>query len=462
MSGAAFFATQAWVDGRWQRDVLLEVDARGHWAAITPGQACPAGATRLEGPVLPSLVDAHSHAFQRAFAGLAEQRDSERDDFWSWRDRMYGVALRLTPAQLQAIAAQLYAELLVGGYTQVCEFHYLQHQPDGSAYPDELAMSWALADAAEQAGLGLTMLPVLYAHAGFTQPALRDDQRRFATDADWVWRASQRLNAAGRPLLNAGVALHSLRAAHRDDIARLQALLGDADLPIHIHISEQQQEIRDCLAATGQRPMQWLCHEARPDARWHLVHATHSTREEIAQVAASGASVVICPGTEGNLGDGLCDLPGWLAAGVPISLGSDSHVTRGWVEELRWLEYGQRLGLQQRNVAAAPGRQPSTAARLFEACVQGSAAPAGFSCWGLKPGARADFLVLDPQASGLLGLVGLPGAALLDALVFASQGEALAAVHVAGKRRVERGRHVEAESIANGFSACMRQLWGKD
>lgn len=458
MSARQFHAALAWVDGRWQREVLLEVDARGHWSRIEPDVACPSGAERIEAPLLPSLVDAHSHAFQRAFAGLAEQRDSERDDFWSWRDRMYGVALKLSPEQLQAIAAQLYLELLRGGYTQVCEFHYLQHQPEGAPYADPLAMSWALADAAAEVGQGLTLLPVLYAHAGFAQPALRADQRRFATDADWVWRAAEQINAAQRPLLSAGVALHSLRAAHREDIVRLQELVGARTLPIHIHISEQQQEIRDCLAATGQRPMQWLCEQIGPDARWHLVHATHSEPAEIAQVAASGASVVICPGTEGNLGDGLCDLPGWLKAGVPISLGSDSHVTRGWVEELRWLEYGQRLGLQQRNVAAAPGREPSTAARLFEACVQGSAAPAGFAAWGLRVGARADFLLLDRRASGLLGL---PEAALLDALVFASQGEVFSAVYVAGQQRLANGRHAEDERISARFEAVMQQLWGK-
>jgi formimidoylglutamate deiminase len=424
-----------------------------------PDQHCPPQARRLAGPVLPSLVDAHSHAFQRAFAGLAEQRDSESDDFWSWRDRMYGVALRITPQQLRAIAAQLYLELLKGGYTQVCEFHYLQHQPDGRPYADPHAMSWALADAAASAGLGLTLLPVLYAHAGFAQPQLRPDQRRFATDAAWVWQACRTIAQAGRPLLNAGVALHSLRAAHAEDIRALQGLLGDADLPIHIHISEQQQEVRDCLAATGQRPMQWLCHAFKPDRRWQLVHATHSTPAEIAQVAASGAGVVICPSTEGNLGDGLCDLPGWLAAGVPISLGSDSHVGRSWVEELRWLEYGQRLALQQRNVAASPGRQPATAARLFEACRAGSAAPAGLQRWGLLPGARADFLVLDPRASGLLGL---PRTALLDALVFASQGEVLDQVFVAGRQRLAQGRHADEARIAADFAEAMAALWGGD
>lgn len=455
MSGAVYWAARAWVGGRWQRDVCLSVGADGHWQEIAVGVALAEGMQALEGPVIPSLVDSHSHAFQRAFAGLAERRDSETDDFWSWRDRMYGLALSITPAQMRAVATQLYLELLAGGYTQVCEFHYLHHQADGRAYPDELAMSWALADAAAAAGIGLTLLPVLYARAGFGQPGLREDQRRFKTDADWVWRASQRINAAGRPLLNAGVALHSLRAANADDIRSLQALIGDADIPIHIHIAEQQQEVRDCLGATGQRPMQWLCNALKPDARWQLVHATHSTQEEIDQVAASGAGVVICPGTEGNLGDGLIDLPAWLAAGVPISIGSDSHVTRAWGEELRWLEYGQRLGLQRRNVAALPGVQPSTAARLFEAARAGSAAPAGFKQWGLEAGARADFLVLDGQASGLLGL---PADHLLDGLIFSAQGQVLHEVYVAGRLVLRQGRHAAGQAISTAFAEAMTAL----
>jgi len=455
MSGSTYWTPQAWVGGRWQRGVRLSVDSQGHWQQIEVGASCE-GAQQLAGPVIPSLVDTHSHAFQRAFAGLAERRASGDDDFWSWRDRMYGLALRLDPSQLRAIAAQLYLELLKGGYTQVCEFHYLQHQPDGAPYVDELAMGWALAEAAELAGLGLTLLPVLYARSGFGQPGLRPDQRRFATDATWVHAASRRLQAAQRPLLEAGVALHSLRAANAEDIRALQGLLGDEDLPIHIHISEQQQEVRDCLAATGQRPMEWLCNSFAPDARWHLVHATHSTPAEIAQVAVSGASVVICPGTEGNLGDGLIDLPGWLAAGVPLSIGSDSHVTRAWGEELRWLEYGQRLGLQQRNVAADPARQPATAARLFEAARAGSAAPAGFKAWGLQPGARADFLVLDTRASGLLGL---PDSQLLDGLVFSAQGQALREVFVAGRPVLVEGRHAQEQRIADDFAAVMQQLW---
>lgn len=459
MSGAAqvFFADLAWVDGRWQRDVLLEVDAAGHWARVSPGSVCPPAAERLAGPVLPSLVNAHSHAFQRAFAGLAERRDSEADDFWSWRERMYGVALRITPEQLKTIARQLYLELLQGGYTQVCEFHYLHHDVDGRPYEDELAMAWALADAATEVGMGLTLLPVLYAHAGFAQRGLRAEQRRFATDARWVWQAAQRINAARLPGINAGVALHSLRAAHEDDIRALQALVGDADVPIHIHIAEQQREVDDCLAATGRRPIEKLCTSFVPDARWQLVHATHATPAEIDAVAVSGAGIVICPGTEANLGDGLCDLPRWLAAGVPMTVGSDSQVTRSWPEELRWLEYGQRLRLQQRNVAAAPASQPSSAARLFEACRAGSAAPAGLSCWGLQVGARADFLVLDQDVPGLLGL---REAALLDGLVFATQASAVARVFVSGLCRL--GGDADLERGRAAFAATMQQLHGKD
>jgi len=456
MTSVTYWAPAAWVEGRWQLKVRLSVDAGGHWQRVEP-DAPADGSQVLAGPVIPSLVDTHSHAFQRAFAGLAERRDGE-DDFWSWRDRMYGLALRLSPQQLRTIAARLYVELLKGGYTQVCEFHYLHHQPDGRPHADdELAMSWALAEAAETAGLGLTLLPVLYARGGFGRAGLRDDQRRFATDAAWVDAAARRIEAARRPLVNAGVALHSLRAANPEDIGALRRLVGDRDIPIHIHIAEQQQEVRDCLAHTGLRPIEWLRREAAPDARWHLVHATHATREEIARVAVSGASVVICPGTEGNLGDGLIDLPGWLAAGVPISIGSDSHVTRAWPEELRWLEYGQRLALQRRNVAADPPSEPGTAARLFEAARAGSAAPAGFAAWGLQSGARADFLVLDEQADGLLGL---PASHLLDGLVFCgSQGHAVRDVFVAGRQVLSQGRHPKDAAIAAEFAALMQQLW---
>ncbi|MEP7282762.1 MAG: formimidoylglutamate deiminase, partial [Rubrivivax sp.] len=369
---ATLWAPRAWVNGRWHDAVLLEAGADGHWRGVHTGVACPPGAEWLAGPVLPGLVDAHSHAFQRAFAGFAERREGARDDFWSWRDRMYRVALRIGPEALRAVATQLYLELLRGGYTQVVEFHYLQHDTDGRPYADPATLAWALADAAAEAGIGLTLLPVLYERAGFDAPALRPEQRRFAADADAVVALALGVVAAQRPRVNAGVAVHSLRAAAPAAIHRLRTLAQDLDGPIHIHAAEQTAEVADCEAALGAPPLAWLATQGLLDARWQLVHATHASPAEIDAVARSGAGVVLCPGTEANLGDGLADLPGWLAAGVPLALGSDSQVVRGWREELRWLEYGQRLLRRKRNVGAAPeAGEPSTAARLWQAVLDG-------------------------------------------------------------------------------------------
>jgi formimidoylglutamate deiminase len=463
------WAAHAWVGGRWRRAVLLEVGAEGHWAKVSPDSAPPPGAQCLPGPVLPSLVDAHSHAFQRAFAGMAERRDSAHDDFWSWRDRMYGVALRITPGQLRAIATQLYRELLDGGYTQVCEFHYLHHAPDGKPYAEPAAMSQALVEAAADAGIGLTLLPVLYERAGFAKPALRDDQRRFRTGvAEVLALARQAAASSGGTtagsarvrLVNAGVAIHSLRAARPESMQALVAAAAEAvgdRGPIHIHVAEQTAEVDECVATTGLRPIEWLVRHLPLDARWQLVHATHTVPAEIEAVAARGAGVVLCPATEGNLGDGLCDLPGWLASGVPLSIGSDSQVTRAWPEELRWLEYGQRLAHRRRNVAAAPGQEPSSAARLFERMRAGGAAAAGFADWGLQRGARADMLVLDVHSPGL---VGVPSGQILDALVFASSEAALLETWVAGRRvRARSGGPRPDASRAPQFEAAMRDLW---
>ncbi len=426
-----WWAPRAWVDGRWQDAVRLQAGPDGHWLQVAPGEAPPPQATVLPGPVLPGLVNAHSHAFQRAFAGLAERREAAQDDFWSWRDRMYGVALRLSPEDLRRWAARLYGELLRGGYTQVCEFHYLHHDTDGRPYADPLAMSRALAEAAVQTGMGLTLLPVLYERAGFAQAGLREDQRRFATDVDRVLALRDGVRAARWPQVQAGAAIHSLRAAAPASIRRLVERLDGDPAPLHIHIAEQTGEVDDCLRHTGQRPIAWLASQLPLDARWQLVHATHAEPDEIDAVARHGAGVVLCPGTEANLGDGLPDLTRWLDSGTPLSLGSDSQVSRDWREELRLLELGQRLVRRQRNVAADPAAfGGSSAARLFERCLQGGAAAAGFGRWGLTVGARADLLLVDPQDGALAEL---PADALLDALVFSSPVRPFAGVLVAGR-----------------------------
>ena len=451
----------AWLPGGWQPQVLLRIGSDGCWAEVQTAVAqAPETATVLPGPLLPGLANAHSHAFQRAFAGLAERRETAADDFWSWRQRMYQVALRISPAQLRAVAAQLYLELLQGGYTQVCEFHYLQHDPAGQPYPDPLTLGWALADAAQDTGLGLTLMPALYERAGFQQPRLRDDQRRFGTDAASVWAMASRIAASRRPGLDAGLVIHSLRAAAPESIRALHALAANFAGPVHIHVAEQTAEVDDCLAATGTRPIAWLAKAGLLDARWQLVHATHSVAAEIDWVARSGAGVVICPSTEANLGDGLCDLRGWLDAGVPLAIGSDSHVTRDWREELRWLDYGARLQLRQRNVAAAPGAgEPSTAQRLFSRALAGGGAAMGHRRWGLLPGARADALLVDAGSAGLLGI---PGDRLLDALVFSSPAAPWQDVMVAGQWVLRGGIHTRAETIHRNFAQAMAELWSGD
>ena len=421
-----------------------------------PGVAAPPpGATVLEGPLLPALVDAHSHAFQRAFAGRAERRESASDDFWSWRDRMYRVALRITPAQLRDVAAQLYVELLQGGYTQVCEFHYLQHGLDGRPYDDPLEMSWALADAAAEAGIGLMLLPVLYERAGFGQ-ALRDDQRRFRSSAEQVWRAATRRRGAPaaarcRPRdpfaaccerrvdRRAGAQGRGLRRA--DPHPRRRADGGGRRLP--------RRHRRPADRMAGART-----HRSTAVGSWCMRRIRWRRRSKPSR--RCGAGVVLCPSTEANLGDGLADLPGWLAAGVPLSIGSDSHVGRDWREELRWLEYGQRLVRRQRNVAAAPAQgRTSSAERLFACAVEGSAAATGETRWGLVAGARADALVVDAREAALLGL---PGELALDALVFSGPARPWRDVMVAGRWAIRDGVHPRAEAIAERFAAAMHAL----
>lgn len=444
---ASFFAQQAWVGGGWQRDVLLEAGGDGRWSSVRAGvpHAERAGAQVLAGPVLPGLVNAHSHAFQRAIAGLTERAGAIDDDFWSWRDRMYAAALRITPDQLEAIAAQLYAELLDAGYTQVCEFHYLHNDETGKAYADAAEMSMALVRAARRTGIGLTLLPTLYMRSGFGAAGLREDQRRFASTPDSVLRIAQRAQREGG-LVNAGVAIHSLRAV---DAAALNEAVAGCAGPIHIHISEQMQEVDDCLAHHGQRPVEWLLGHAPVGNRWNLVHATQASRDELAAARAREAAIVICPTTEANLGDGVFDLPAWLGAGGAWSVGSDSHVARSWTEELRLLEYSQRLALRRRNVAARAAGGPSTAGELFEGALRGGSQAAGLALGGLAPGQRADFQVIDAQAPALLGL---PDSHLLDGLVFSSPQPPPRQVFVAG-------RLVTPPATAPAFRQAMQALW---
>lgn len=448
-----FFAARAWIGGEWAQDVLLATDASGLWSRVLVGcsEADRAGAEVLDGPVLPGLVNAHSHAFQRAIAGLTECAAPGRDDFWSWRDRMYAAALRIGPQQLELVAAFLYTELLRAGYTQVCEFHYLHNDVSGKPYADPLEMSLALVRAAQRTGIGLTLLPTLYMRSGFAAMGLREDQRRFASTPESVLHIAEAVRRAGAGgcTLTAGIALHSLRAVDEGALLEAAAAAHRSQLPVHIHIAEQQLEVEDCLQRHNQRPIEWLLANVKIDRHWNLVHATCSTQSELARAGESGASIVICPSTEANLGDGVFDLSGWLDAGGRWSIGSDSHVTRSPIEELRLLEYSQRLSLRQRNVAARASGRQSTAGAIFDGALQGGSAAAGQPCGGLAIGQRADFCVVDPDAPALAGI---PAQRVLDALVFSSPSAAMARVFVAGSE-------VNLRLETRGFSAVMRALW---
>jgi formimidoylglutamate deiminase len=360
---------------------------------------------------------------------------------------MYAVALRITPQQVEAIASHLYAELLRSGYTHVCEFHYLHNDLDGAAYAEPADMALALARAAQATGIGLTLLPTLYMRSGFGAAGLRDEQRRFASSVSSILGAAGKV-AGVHPNVTAGVAVHSLRAA---DHGAIRELVQGAppSAPVHIHIAEQRREVEECLSMHGQRPIEWLLANAAVDARWNLVHATHASQDELAALRQTGASIVLCPGTEANLGDGVFDLPTWLGASGRWSIGSDSHVTRSWMEELRLLEYSQRFALRERNVAARAALRESTAAALFDGALEGGSAAAGVPLAGLAVGQRADFMVLDPQAPALLGV---PPSHLLDALLFSSPESAPRQVYVAGAA-------VRPVETARGFAAAMRALW---
>lgn len=454
---AGYHVAHAWLPAGFAAGVDLDIEA-GHWSRVA-GAMQPTGATPATAHfALPGMVNLHSHAFQRAMAGLAERRGpsaaSADDSFWTWREVMYAFAGRIGPDDLRAIATQLYVEMLKAGYSQVCEFHYLHHRPDGRPYADPAEMSLALIDAAREAGIGLTLLPTLYMTGGFDGRPLSDRQRRFEHDVDTYLRLVERLRMQTAPMLEVGIALHSLRAVPADALEALLASAPAQEGPIHIHIAEQLAEVEECLALRGARPVEWLLDHAQVDARWCLVHATHLSAAETARLAASGAVAGLCPTTEGNLGDGLFPLQAFLDAGGVIGIGSDSHVSISPVEELRWLEYGQRLVTHRRNVAAA-GAGGSTGERLWQAALAGGSQAAGVAVGALAEGCRADLLVLDEHSPLLAAR--RPDE-VIDSVLFAGNTPLVRDMMVNGEWQVRDGRHVDEARIAGRFRAVMRRL----
>lgn len=448
----ALFARHALLPQGWQRDVLIEWDEHGDLVLVAPDVPPPVNTARAE-YVLPGMVNLHSHAFQRALGGLTEIAGEGPDSFWTWRDLMYRFAARITPGQIEAIAAQLFAECLRHGYTSVCEFHYLQRDVDGASYARPAETAMRVAAAGQATGMGLTLLPVLYSHAGFGERPLAPAQARFRTGVDDVLGIVEALAPLRSGQLEVGAAPHSLRAATIDQIGALASGLPQGR-PLHIHIAEQQGEVAQCLAHAGRRPVEYLMDHVALDARWCLVHATHVNETEVAALARSGAVAGLCPTTEANLGDGLFPLAPFIEAGGRFGIGSDSHVSQSPVEELRWLEYGQRLLHQKRNVAHTR-EQRHVGDYLWQAALAGGAHASGRRVGQLEAGRRADLLVLDGQHPNLDGI---NEAEVLGRVVFCGNDNLVRDVLCGGRWVVENGRHVAQEAIAGRYRQAIRDL----
>lgn len=448
----------------WLHDALVSVSAQGVITAISDntaaaGQVGADDIQRVRGTVVPGMPNAHSHAFQRAMAGDTEFRIGAHESFWTWREAMYALANSIEPVDLELIATQLYIEMLKAGYTSVAEFHYLHRPLDGSAYHGGNALWQAIDAAAATAGIALTLLPTLYLNSDFGARPLLPEQQRFrlsvAEFLDAIARRRAALEGRAGSALYTGAALHSLRAVPleslREAVAGLRQIAADG--VIHIHIAEQLREVQACQAATGRRPIELLLDTGLVDAHWCLVHATHATAAEIRAVAASGASICVCPSTEGNLGDGFFDAGRVLRAGGGLCIGSDSQATIDAAEELRWLEYQQRLKRRRRSVLATR-REPHVGARLWRASARTGARALGQPVGAIEVGRRADWLVLDAEHPALAGA---REDRVLDRLVFGAAPAVIRDVMVAGLWVVRDRHHAAAEPVARRFSEWLRR-----
>ena len=453
---SVFFAERALLPTGWATDVRIEVDAGGCLTHIQ-ANADAQGAQRLNGPVLPGMPNLHSHAFQRAMAGLAEVAGNPNDSFWTWRDLMYRLVGKITPEQLGVIARQLYIEMLKAGYTSVAEFHYVHHDLSGQPYANPAELALRISEAARSTGIGLTLLPVLYSHSGFGGQAPNEGQRRFINSTEQYLNLQQQLKPllAQQPAQQLGLCFHSLRAVTPEQMHEVLRA-SDTVCPVHIHIAEQQKEVDDCLSWSGKRPIQWLYDNVEVDARWCLVHATHATADEVRLMAESKAVAGLCLTTEANLGDGIFPAVDYLAQDGRMGIGSDSHVSLSVVEELRWLEYGQRLRDQRRN-RMYRSDQPMIGRTLYDAALVGGAQAMGQPVAGLAVGQRADWLVLDGNDPYLATA---QEDAILNRWLFAGGDRQVRDVVVNGQWVVRDGRHADEEVSSRDFVRVLRELLG--
>lgn len=475
-----YYAKNILLSDGWATDKTLTIEG-GIITAITSGKEASgrnisgkeasskeSSTIELSGAVIPGMVNCHSHAFQRAFAGFSEQGSEGQDSFWTWRKIMYTFLAQLTQDDAQVIAQQLYIEMLKMGYTRVAEFHYLHHDIDGSTYSqkqpenqsqDKLAtMAHAIFKAAQNSGIGLTMLPVLYQYAGFGQQTPNEGQKRFINSTVQFNQLVSDCFALTKeyPNTNIGIAPHSLRAVDKESMTKAVEHVRSLDnkAPIHIHIAEQQQEVTDCLQHYSKRPVQWLLDNVKLDEHWCLIHATHINEREQQGIVANKAIAGICPTTEANLGDGIFPTTEFLALNGTFAIGSDSHISVNPIEELRWLEYAQRLTKQQRAILASP-ETVSVGQNLWHKAAMGGAQSTNSNTGALAVGKQADLLVLDEKQTALFAN---KNSHLLDSIIFASQKNTVRDVMVNGHWVVENGKHAHEQSSADNFSKLLIKL----
>ncbi len=448
------FARQALTADGWAENVRIVIEDGRITSLMADSRAHDDDF--VAGIVIPGLANSHSHAFQRVLAGHTEQRGpANKDNFWTWRSRMYALAGQIDARAMKGIARQAYGEMLATGYTSVAEFHYLHNEPGESGPSD--AMFEAIVEAASETGIRLTYVPVLYERAGFTDPEPTEDQRRFALTADQLIKHYERASSVASSMsdgyFQTGIGAHSLRAVSADSLKQISAIAKNDGVPMHVHIAEQQREVDQCVAEFNARPVEWLLDNYDVDENWCLVHATHIDEKEVESIARSGAVVGLCPSTEANLGDGLFPLQAFLERHGRIAIGSDSHVSINPFEELRWLEYGQRLISQSRNVAAIGQQQ--TGRSLFELAAQGGALACGQDSGRIASGANADLVVLDDDSPMLAGHT---SRSFLDALVFSGFTLPIDRVMVHGRWQVIDGRHRSEEEARTEYAAIAEAL----
>lgn len=451
----------ALVADNWARNVRVGVSGSGVIESIEPDTHFAAGEHVIRGYAIPGIPNIHSHAFQRAMRGLAEYSTSPGDSFWTWRDVMYHFAQTLTAQDLEIIASQLYLEMLKAGYTSVAEFHYLHHRPDGIPHTERAEMSQAILEAASNTGIGLTHLPVLYMTPDFCGGSLSQQQARFGHDIEDFQLLLEELKPvlSANPQTRLGCAMHSLRAVPELAQQELLSFVSqfNPDGVIHIHIAEQMKEVKDCEAAYGLRPVEWLLNHHELNSKWCLVHATHLSEAETRALARSGAVAGLCPTTEANLGDGFFPLPDYLGYGGKIALGSDSHVSVSPIEEMRWLEYGQRLLSQSRNVVSTPA-SPHTGSNLLREVLAGGRCAMGADVGALAVGFRADIAVLDGQSPDLAFT---PVENILDSAIFSGNDSKFRDVMAGGHWVVKNYVHSKEELITRRYLALRSRIHGE-